>query len=101
MAGKNCDLLSLSVADLDKMRIEFPDIYLELHKHSRQEYKFHLEKKQEQIDLEIKAKDENTKFTALFFKSPVGAPLPLCKNTEENDKSSEEGDGASKGETHK
>jgi len=27
MAGKNCDLLSLSVADLDKMRIEFPDVY--------------------------------------------------------------------------
>ena len=99
MAGKNCDLLSLSVADLDKMRIEFPDVYLELHKHSKQEYKFHLEKKQEQIDMEIKAKDENTKFTALFFKSPI-APVPKCKNTEENDKSSNEDDAASpKGET--
>ena len=26
-ALKNCDLLTLSVNDLDKMRIEFPDIY--------------------------------------------------------------------------
>lgn len=39
-ALSNCDLLTLSVSDLDKMRIEFPDVYNELHADAKTHYKF-------------------------------------------------------------
>lgn len=79
MAYKNCDLLSLSVADVDKMRIEFQEVYMELFKHAKQSLRHNKEKKQEQIDLEIKTKEENTKFAALFFKNDMPKP-PIKQN---------------------
>ena len=32
MAVKNCELLTLGIKELDKMRVEFPDVYDELFK---------------------------------------------------------------------
>jgi CRP-like cAMP-binding protein len=49
-ATSNCDLLTLSANDLDKMRIEFPEIYSELHTDAKTLYKFQINLKKVEMD---------------------------------------------------
>lgn len=56
LAHENCDLLTLSVADLDKMRIEFPEAYLELYNDGFDQLKGHLIEKKRKIKQCVMAK---------------------------------------------
>jgi len=49
MAMTEVDLLTLHVADLDKMRLEFPDIYETLYMEGNLSYKTHLKLKKKGI----------------------------------------------------
>jgi hypothetical protein len=61
---------------------------MELFKHAKQMYKHNKEKKQEEIDNEIKTKEENSKFAALFFKKEV----PKLPSKKQNDGTESEKD---------
>jgi len=44
-ATLNCDLLTLGVSDLDKMRLEFPEVYAELHCDAKEHYRMQVKTK--------------------------------------------------------
>ena len=64
-----CDLLSLSVGDLDKMRIEFPDVYEELVTDGKGRLKEELKKKKVMIRTCIKEANQlGSRFALMFMK---------------------------------
>ena len=79
-----CDLLSLSVGDLDKMRIEFPDVYEELFTDGKGRLKEELKKKTDRladterdlekqnlkvIELEKELKEKENNFLGLYLEN--------------------------------
>jgi hypothetical protein len=70
-ALENCELLFLSVADLDKMRIEFFDIYKQLFENSTADLKNQLMDKKKLLKQCIQSEEQKkeTAFTALLFKN--------------------------------
>ena len=64
-----CDLLSLSVGDLDKMRIEFPDVYEELFTDGKGRLKEELKMKKVMIRTCIKEANQlGSRFALMFMK---------------------------------
>ena len=62
-------MLSLSVEDLDKMRVEFPDVYETLYNDGHNRYKSDRKfKKQAKNTLEKANKPVNSRFAQLFMK---------------------------------
>lgn len=66
----NCELLTLTVGDLDKMRIEFFDIYSQLWENSRADLKIQLKQKKNLFKecLHEEERSKSTKFAQLLFK---------------------------------
>lgn len=74
IALDNCDLLTISVPDLDRMRVEFPDIYEELyldgHNRFAEEKKL---KKNETKECIRKSGEIRSKFALLFMQGSEGS----------------------------
>lgn len=72
MATINCELLTLAVSDLDKMKLEFPEVYKELYDDARLNYKIQIKTKKREINASMKeeeAKNSGNILAKLFFKS--------------------------------
>ena len=64
----SCDLLTLSVSDLDKLRIEFPDVYEELFNDANARINRELKMKKTQIKACIKEENQlDVRFGNLFM----------------------------------
>lgn len=57
LVGRHCELISLNIVDLEKMRFEFTEVYAELHKDAKARLKHNLKAKKEQIDYQIKEEE--------------------------------------------
>jgi len=57
----NCDLMTLSIKDLDKMKFEFPDVYFELVEDANQRLEENLQKMDEEVErIEIEKAKKNS-----------------------------------------
>jgi CRP-like cAMP-binding protein len=68
LARINCELLTLGVSELDKMRVEFPDVFEELYNDGKTKYKSKVKLKKKKIKELFQETNQPTKFAQLFMK---------------------------------